>query len=475
MRNLILFLFFFHNDFAKIVYLKVIFVIYESECRFFPPRSSANKVLGFIYAGNVTQTSGGFMAMAATAFPLYSNNPNALRFLSVFVSPKDVILGTDVNQQMYCHLLCALRHFDVIDGITAPYAAGLIKALTLLESQWENLSEDLKNGIPSSEVSDAAMRQSVIEILGGPQPDLSYRIRQICEGKSWEGIVSKLWPNVRYIKSVTTGSMVQYYPKLKFYSGEIPIVGAGYFASECCVAINLDILQPPELTRYVVLPTAAYFEFLPFDTERSCVTDEQTVDLSGVEVGKMYELVVTTFRGLYRLCLGDIVRVVGFHHMSPQVEFVMRAPKSSGQIITEKDLMSTMASFQLMLREEFAAEIMEFSSFVDLESERKQLKIFVEVKDLSSLLQNDKFTESVDARRKCCSVLEDGLRGIYQIMRARGDVGPLSVSIVRPGSFDQLLEEAIRNGAPASQYKPPKIVINHKIVDYLKTSVVMTL
>ncbi|KAL0435796.1 UNVERIFIED_CONTAM: putative indole-3-acetic acid-amido synthetase GH3.6 [Sesamum radiatum] len=443
--------------------------------RSFPPRSSANKVLGFLYAGNVTHTKGGFMAMAATAFPLYSNNPNASRFLSGYVSPKEVFLGTDVNQQMYCHLLCGLRHFDLIDGIGAPYAAGLTKAFALLETHWKKLSEDLENGVPSSEVSDSAMRQSVIEILGGARPNLAERVRLICEETSWGGIVGKLWPNARYVKSANTGSMVQYYPKLKYYAGEIPMIGSDYFASECCVAINLDIVQPPERTRYVILPTAAYFEFLPYDVERSCVKDEQTVDLSGLEVGKFYELVVTTFRGLYRLRLGDIVKVAGFHHTSPQIEFVMRAPKSSAEIITEKDLLSAMGSFQLLLRDELAAEVLEFSSFMDLESEPKKLKIFIEVKEEFTLLQNDKFTESIDALRKCCSVLEDGLGGIYQVMKARREVGPLSVLIVKPGTFDGLLEEAIKKGAPASQYKPPKIIRNCKLVDYLEMSAVLSL
>lgn len=415
------------------------------------------------------------MAMAATAFPLNSNSPNASRFLSTYISPKEVILGGDVNQQLYCHLLCGLRHFDLIGCIIAPYAAGLIRALTLLESHWKKLCEDLENGTPSSDITDASMRQSLVEILGGPGPDISHRVRQICQETLWEGILSRLWPNVRYIKCVSTGSMAQYYMKLKFYAGDIPILGADYFASECCVAMNLDLLQPPELTRYVMLPTAAYFEFLPFDIERSCVIDEETVDLSAVEVGKMYELIVTTFRGLYRLRLGDIVKVVGFRYTSPQVEFVMRAPSSSGQIVTEKDLLSAMASFQLMLSEEFGAEILEFSSFMDTESENKQLKIFVEVKDASGLLQNDEFTESVDVRRRCCSVVEEGLGGLYRVMRARGDVDPLSVSIVRRGSFDLLLEEALRNGAPASQYKPPKIIKNHKIFTLLESSVAMTL
>lgn len=416
--------------------------------------------------------------MAATAFPFHTKSPNALCFLSTYISPKEVILGTDIDKQMYCHLLCGLRHFDAIDGITAPYAAGLVKAFTFLESQWENLSEYLENGIPCSEISDPAMRQSVIKILEGPRPDLSRRVRLICGEESWEGIVSKLWPNVHYVKSVTTGSMAQYYPKLKYYCGETPVLGADYFASECCVAINLDLLQPPDLTCYVLLPTAAYFEFLPFDdvVEGSCVTDEQkVVDVSGVEVGKMYELVVTTFRGLYRLHLGDIVKVVGFYYTSPQVEFVMRAPKSSGQIITEKDLMSSMASFQLMLRDEFAAEVTEFASFLDFESEPKQLKVFVEVKNASNLLQNDRFTENIDAQRKCCSFLEYGFGGTYQVMKERNEIGPLSVIIVRPGSFDWLLEEAVRNGAPAGQYKPPKIITSSKFVDYLETSAVVTL
>ncbi|KAH6835596.1 hypothetical protein C2S53_004560 [Perilla frutescens var. hirtella] len=50
-------------------------------------------------------------------------------------------------------------------------------------------------------------RKSLVEIPGGPRPDLSHRIRQICQEMSQEGIVSKLWPNVRYIKCVSTWSM----------------------------------------------------------------------------------------------------------------------------------------------------------------------------------------------------------------------------------------------------------------------------
>ncbi|KAK9945438.1 hypothetical protein M0R45_010955 [Rubus argutus] len=395
--------------------------------RLFPPRPSMNKILWFIYSDNVTTTRGGIKVMAASTYPLQSGNANWPQ-LSFIVSPREVILGSNVEHQMYCHLLCGLRNFDVLDGIRAPYAIGLIKVFSLLESKWEQLCHDLEHGFPSLEVSDVAMRNSVVEVLGGPQPDLARRVRTVFEGNNWDGIVSKLWPNVRYVRCVATGSMEQYYPKLKHYAGEVPLLGGDYFASECCVGINLDIMQPPEKTQFVLLPTAAYFEFLPFDMNDADAAGKETVDISGVEVGKMYEVVVTTYRGFYR------------YHL-------------------------------LVLQNVMATEITEFASFFDMELSPKQLKVFVEVRDESALMQE----ESVVALRRCCSSLEDGLGGMYKVQRDRGEAGPLMLSVVNPGSFDRLSQVAIANGASASQYKPPKIIRNRELLRFLEGSALVTL
>ncbi|XVE73210.1 hypothetical protein DITRI_Ditri11bG0098900 [Diplodiscus trichospermus] len=446
--------------------------------RFFPPRPEVNRRLAFIYADSITTTKGGFKVMAASSFPLQSSSSsNASRSLfSSLTSPVEVLIGSNVEHQMYCHLLCGLRNSDSVDAIHAPYAIGLIKAFMVLESEWEQLCEDIEKGFPSLEISDVQMRDAVIEVLGGAQPNLSNRIRSIFEEKDWGGILRKLWPNVRYIRCVTTGSMKQYYPKLKYYAGEVPLVGGDYFASECCVAINLDIKQPPELTRFVMLPTAAYFEFLPFDSTENKVVGEETVDICGVEIGKMYEVVVTTYRGFYRYRLGDIVRVVDFYNSSPLLEFVMRAPKTSYEIVTERDLMVAMESFQLVLRNimGMAIEIVEFTSFFDFASSAKRLKIFIEVKDFDIILQ-DKSPESIALLRKCCSALEDSLGSIYKVQRNKGEIHPLSLAILKCGSFDWLLKVATENGAPASQYKPPKIIRNHDIVDVIEGYILATI
>lgn len=428
-----------------------------------------NKVLSFLYAGNVSTTKGGFKAMAASSYPFHSNTNAVLQNLRS-TSPREVFLGSNIEQQMYSHLLCSLRNCDLIDGIQAAYAVGLTRAFSLLESRWEQLCNDIEHGILSLEVDDVAMRDSVNEVLGGSQPSLSKRLRLVFENKNWKGIVSKLWPNVRYVKCVTTGSMMQYYSKLKFYAGEVPVLGGDYFASECSIGLNLDSKQPPEKTKYVMLPTAAYFEFLPFDTNENKVVGEEIYDFAGVEVGKFYELVVTTYRGFYRYRLGDIVRVVGFHNFSPEVEFITRAPKTTSEILTEKDLMSAMDCFQLVLKNVMAAEVVEFTSFMDLEVNPKRLKIFMEVGEQHEFLQES----SVVILRRCCSSFEDSLGSIYKLQRDGGQLGPLSVSIVKSGTFDMLMHVALTNGTPASQYKPPKIIRNSEIVDFMVRSALAT-
>ncbi|XP_054801318.1 probable indole-3-acetic acid-amido synthetase GH3.6 [Prosopis cineraria] len=442
--------------------------------RLFPPRPTVNKNLWFLYAGNITTTKSGLKVMAASSFPMQSGKATSQQLASSS-SPPEVILGSNVQHQMYCHLLCSLRNFNDIDAVRAPYAAGLIRAFNLLESKWEQLCDDLDSGFASDEISEMSTRETVRKIIDGPQPELSRRVRLACEGNDWGGIVSRLWPNIRYIRCVTTGSMKQYYPKLKNYAGDIPILGGDYFASECCVGINLDIMQPPETTHYVLLPTAAYFEFLPFKMDQGDDYSEETVDFSGVEVGKMYEVVATTHRGFYRYRLGDIVRVVGFHNSSPLVEFVMRGPKTHFEILTEKDLILAVENFQLALRTAGGIEIVEFASSLDDELKPKQLKLFVEVKEEhTNTIVQDEWKESVVTFQRFSSSLERGLGAMYSVQRETGEIGPLLIFILRPGAFDELSEVAIKNGAPASQYKPPKIIQNREIVKLLENLALVT-
>ncbi|KAG6412110.1 hypothetical protein SASPL_124778 [Salvia splendens] len=123
-----------------------------------------------------------------------------------------------------------------------------------------------------------------------------------------------------YYGSSVTGSMSQYIPTVDYYSGGLPVISAMYVSSECAVGINFDPFCNPSEVSYTFMPQAAYMEFLPLDD----LEFSEPVDLVNVEIGKEYELVVTTYNGLYRYRVGDIFRVTGFHNSAPQFRFLAR-------------------------------------------------------------------------------------------------------------------------------------------------------
>ena len=232
--------------------------------------------------------------------------------------------------------------------------------------------------------------------------------------------------------------------------------------------INMDRACPPESTSFVIIPTTAYFEFLPFDLG-AYREAKRTVGISGVEIGKMYEVVVTTYRGLYRYCLGDIVKIVGFHNSSPRVQFITRAPKGDAEVFTERDLISAMHGCGQLLRDAHLGEIVEYACYLD-----NHLTVFVEISTNCALPVRSSLEKSVAVIRMCGSFLEDSLGSVYRMKRELGGLGPAEISIVNPGSFDGLARTALENGAPSNQYKPPKILRNQSLIDALKASIIVS-
>jgi auxin responsive GH3 family protein len=99
-----------------------------------------------------------------------------------------------------------------------------------------------------------------------------------------------------------------------------------YGSSECFFGINLRPACDPSEVAYTMMPNMAYFEFLPVDDVAAGDDDARSrlVDLARVEAGREYELVVTTYAGLNRFRVGDVLRVTGFHNAAPQFRFVCR-------------------------------------------------------------------------------------------------------------------------------------------------------
>lgn len=226
-----------------------------------------------------------------------------------YTSPNETVLCPDSYQSMYSQLLCGLCQNKEVFRVGAVFASGFIRAIRFLEKHWPLLCNDIRTGtINPTIITDASVREAVSKIVK-PDPKLADFIEAECSKRSWQGIITRLWPNTKYVDVIVTGTMSQYIPILDHYSNGLPLVCTMYASSECYFGVNLNPLCKPSEVSYTLIPTMCYFEFLPVNrtngvtdsiqTPRSLNEKEQQelVELVDVKLGEEYELVVTTYAG----------------------------------------------------------------------------------------------------------------------------------------------------------------------------------
>ena len=261
------------------------------------------KGLYFLFVKAETRTPSGLVARPVLTS--YYNSDWFRRQAEVasnqYTSPVETILCPDSTESMYCQLLCGLVQRHHVVRIGAVFASGFLRAISFLQKRWPELVADMGSAaLCGSAVTDPAARRAVEELMlkyggGGGAEEVAAE----CRNPSWRGIIRRLWPRAKYIDVIVTGSMAQYIPTLDYYSDGLPLVSTMYASSECYFGINLTPLAPPSAVTYTLLPNMAYFEFLPAGgNENQEPKVHDLIDLVDVEIGKEYELVITTYSGI---------------------------------------------------------------------------------------------------------------------------------------------------------------------------------
>ncbi|KAL2510558.1 putative indole-3-acetic acid-amido synthetase GH3.9 [Abeliophyllum distichum] len=400
-----------------------------------------------------------------------------------FTSPDQAILCYDSNQSMYCQLLAGLIHRHKVLRLGAIFASALLRAISFLERNWHNLCDDIRTGNLNATINDPGCRSAMSIMLSSPDPNLADEIEEICRCPSWKGIVCHLWPNAKYIEAVVTGSMSQYIPALKYYSDEnLPLVCTMYASSECYFGVNLKPLCDPSEVSFTLLPNMGFFEFIPLEDNRTffmdldedeAVPQSQLVDLVHVKVGCYYELVVTTFSGLYRYRIGDVLQVTGFHNRTPQFRFICRRNvllSIDNDKTNEEDLHKSITVAKKLL-DPYNALLVEYTSYADTSSVPGHYVIYWEIIHSTSVIDN---AVSIDAKvlQECCIAMEEELDYIYRRCRTNDkSIGPLEIRVVKQGTFNSLMDLFTTQGASINQYKTPRCIKSKAALKLLNNNV----
>ncbi|CAA0817435.1 Probable indole-3-acetic acid-amido synthetase GH3.1 [Striga hermonthica] len=427
------------------------------------------KVLYFTYARPELITEGGIPARSAIT-SLYKSATFITRQsfpYSAYTSPNEAILCLDTHQSTYAQLLCGLYEREQVLSIGASFASTLLLVIKFLELNWKHLAQTIRAGFVDPNLMTHASTREVVSRTMRPDPDLADLITRECASSDWEGIIIRIWPNARYLDVIATGPMAQYIPTLNHYSGGLPIASTIYVSSECFLGINLNPLRtPPEASSYTLMPHMAYFEFLPHGGG-----GEGPIDLVNVELGKEYEVVVTTRTGLYRYRMGDVLRVSGFHNRAPEFMFVGRKSVLSsvnGEKVDEAELQAAVEEAAAVLARECGTGLVDYTSRTDNTVAPGHYIVYWELQEKGSQALGDVLA-------RCCLTVEESFNWVYRMLRAADkSIGPLEIRVVRMGSFSELMEQAISRGASLSQYKVPRCVRSKEMVDLLDSRVVST-
>jgi auxin responsive GH3 family protein len=267
----------------------------------FVPDLEKGKGMYLMFIKNESKTPGGIKAS-----PVLTNYYKSSHFLNRsydpytnYTSPNETVLCLDSYQSMYSQLLCGLCQNNEVLRVGAVFASGLIRAIHFLEKHWLLFCNDIRTGTLNPLITDISVRDAVMKILK-PDENLANFIEFECSKNSWQGIITRLWPNTKYIDVIVTGTMSQYIPTLEYYSNGLPLVCTMYASSECFFGVNLNPLCKPCQVSYTLIPTMCYYEFLPINRSNDHLNEkekQELVDLVDVKLDQEYELVVTTYAG----------------------------------------------------------------------------------------------------------------------------------------------------------------------------------
>lgn len=435
------------------------------------------KGLYFLFIKSETETPGGLVARPVLTSYYKSEHFKTRPYdpYNVYTSPNEAILCPDSFQSMYTQMLCGLYEREQVLRVGAVFASGLLRAIRFLQLNWPQLTEDIRTGSLNPKVTDPSVRDCMTRLFMRPDPELADLIAKECSQENWEGIITRIWPNTKYLDVIVTGAMAQYIPTLDYYSGGLPKACTMYASSECYFGLNLNPMCKPSQVSYTIMPNMAYFEFLPHEPNSVVPTRDSVprlVDLADVEIGKEYELVITTYAGLCRYRVGDILRVTGFHNSAPQFQFVRRKNvllSIDSDKTDEAELQAAVDNASRLLRE-FNTSVVEYTSYADTNTIPGHYVIYWEL-----LGKDGGNSPSEEVLDQCCLAMEESLNSVYRQCRvADNSIGPLEIRVVRNGTFEELMDYAISRGASINQYKVPRCVSFTPIMELLDSRVVST-
>lgn len=361
----------------------------------------------------------------------------------IFSSPADVRRVPDQGTARYLHLLFGLRE-ERLWTIASFFPATILFAMRDLQENAERLLRDVADGTVDQALDLPADIHSRLRRRLRPAPARARALEALLDRDQLT--VGGIWPRVGAILTVTGGAFHFYVEQLRPLLGGVSTFSPLYIASEGTFGYGYLTDEP----HYLLLPALSYIELLPVEVADD--SNARPLPAWQAEPGRSYEVVVTTWDGLVRYRLQDIVRIVRFEGQTPVIEFVERRGQLIdilGEKTSEHRIVDAIDRACHAWEEPLVDYVV--APATDTTPARYVLAIEEWRGDCENHLRARQFVRALDMALR--EIAPD-----YSEECELGTLGPMALVMLRAGAFERLRERGVAAGGPASQIKTPHVI-----------------
>ncbi|MBI4858298.1 MAG: GH3 auxin-responsive promoter family protein [Acetobacterium woodii] len=393
------------------------------------------KVLAIANPSEYGKTEGGIPIGSASG---QAAKDMPIEMLKKMVLPVELMLAKDLSNE-------ATDYLTIRYALAEKHLAGVVCSniahFNILLKKMNTLVEDLLADIEAGQInSKITLNEDLREKLNSkltPNPQRAEELRNIFMANKTLDVAS-IWPEFTVVSCWMSSSAAKIVADIKKnLPPTVKFLEWGYGASEG----KFNIPDVPQDPAGLLALFGYFFEFLPVGSENN-----ETVLAHELKQGEYYELIVTSYSGLYRYNMKDIIRVSGFNNQAPRIVFISKA--SEYLEIDELKLMIYQIDEYIKKVSDQKNEEIRFYQIL-LDKEQKTLVFILE--PYANNFPGDLFREG----------LEKTLRtenSAYEKLRSSNQLNALEVIVMPDGYRDSLFTRSIMPGKNVNQTKLKTIV-----------------
>ena len=392
-------------------------------------------------------TTGYFTQYAASAVKV---------FMPIFTQiPEEVIACGEIEDREYIKCRYALQERSLKYTI-ATFMSLVTYSIGYIEDNFELLIEDIEKGIINPDIRISESIRDKLQANLKPDPERAAELRKIMTTPSETPLISRIWPDMSFITAIGSADFEPFTKTVQgLCNDDVTFNYSLYACSESMIGVAIN----PDDPRYLLLDTN-FYEFIPVDSEKP----DETLLMNELEIGKLYEIVLTTKAGFYRYMLRDVVRVVGYEGETPLVVFAYRAnfvTDMCGVHITGDHLSSSIRD----LEKEYNLHVTDYSLYANTDYRNMHFKLFVE------------FEQDIDKEDigKMESSLEECIQHYawdYKDYRRVEQINPLELCVVRKGTYFNYRKDLLSHGASSNQLKAMRLIDTDEKKNFLMNNLI---